>query len=67
MNGVGNKLKIFRMKKGLTIKALADLSKLSAGYICHLEKGTRKNPSIEMMDKIAIALNKSVSEVFFNG
>lgn len=35
------------------------------GYICHLEKGTRNNPSVEVMKSIAKALDAKVSEVFF--
>ncbi|MCL2355476.1 MAG: helix-turn-helix domain-containing protein, partial [Oscillospiraceae bacterium] len=46
---------------------LADLAGVSAGYLCHLERGTRRNPSIEVMDNIAIALDKTIMEVFFSG
>lgn len=60
-----NKLKKIRMEKGLTITKLADLTGISAGYICHLENGSRTNPSIETMEKIAAVLNKSILEVFF--
>jgi len=35
------------------------------GYLCHLENGTRKNPSVEVMEKIAKALNTNVFEIFF--
>lgn len=60
-----NKLKRIRMEKGLTITKLSDLSGVSAGYICHLENGSRTNPSIETMEKIAAVLDKSILEVFF--
>ena len=60
-----NSLEKIRKEKGMTMQKLADLSGLSLGYICHLEKGSRNNPSIETMEKIAKALNKSVAEVFF--
>ena len=61
-----NKIKEYRKKAGLTIKELADKSNVSVGYICHLEKGTRLNPSTEVMEDIAIALNKSIAEIFFS-
>ena len=61
-----NKIKETRKKQGLTLMGLAKKTGISAGYICHLEKGTRKNPSAQMMEKIASALNKSVQEVFFD-
>jgi len=60
-----NKIKETRIKQGLTLMKLAEITGISAGYICHLEKGTRKNPSAQMMEKLALALNKSIYEVFF--
>jgi len=60
-----NKIKQIREEKGITIKKLADLAGISAGYLCHLEKGKRKNPSIEVMNNISNALGKSITEVFF--
>jgi len=61
-----NKIKETRKTRRLTLIELAKITGISAGYICHLEKGTRKNPSAQIMDKIAAALNKSVHEVFFD-
>ena len=60
-----NKIKIIRKQKEITVAELAKSAGISAGYLCHLEKGTRNNPSLEVMEKIAKALNKSVAEVFF--
>lgn len=58
-------IKEIRKSKGITLSRLADLTGISAGYLCHLEKGSRTNPSMEVMNKIAEALNKSVTEIFF--
>ena len=60
-----NQIKKVREEKGLTLLKLSDLSGVSVGYLCHLEKGSRSNPSIEVMEKIAEALNKTIAEVFF--
>jgi len=60
-----NKVKYIRTQKGMTLLQLANLSGISVGYLCHLEKGSRKNPSIEVMEKISKALDKTVTEVFF--
>ncbi len=60
-----NRMKIIRREKGITLTEIANKTGISIGYLSHLEKGTRKNPSIEIMDKIAKVLDKSVSEVFF--
>ena len=61
-----NKIRKYRIKKGLTIKELADKCGVSAGYICHLEKGNRGNPSVEVMENIAIILEESIPEIFFS-
>ena len=60
-----NKLKAIREKKGMTLERLGELTGVSAGYLCHLENGTRKNPSIEVMNNICEALDKTIMEVFF--
>lgn len=60
-----NNLKKIRKSKNLTIKELAEISGVSTGYICHLERGTRKNPSRTVMEKIADALNEPIIKIFF--
>ena len=60
-----NQIRKIREEKGMTLLKLSDLSGVSVGYLCHLEKGSRNNPSIGVMEKISEALNKSITEVFF--
>lgn len=60
-----NQIKKIRNEKGMTLLKLSYLSGISVGYLCHLELGSRNNPSIEVMEKIAKALNASITEVFF--
>lgn len=60
-----NQVKKVREEKGITLVKLSKISGVSVGYLCHLEKGSRKNPSIEIMEKISKALNKSITEIFF--
>lgn len=60
-----NSLRKIRKSKNLTIKELAEISGVSIGYICHLEKGTRKNPSRIVMEKIAKALGEPIIKIFF--
>jgi len=61
-----NKLRNIRKEKGMTLQKMAEITGVSAGYLCHLEKGSRTHPSIEVMEKIANALNKTIFEIFFN-
>ena len=58
-------LRKIRKTKNLTIKELSEISGVSMGYICHLEKGSRKNPSIYVMEKIAEALGEPIIKIFF--
>lgn len=60
-----NKLRYIREQKGITLLDLSKSSGVSVGYLCHLEKGTRNNPSLEVMEKISKALGKTIAEVFF--
>lgn len=59
-----NKIREIREKQGMKQYALAKKTGLSEGYICHLEKGTRDNPTYNVMEKIATALHKEVKDVF---
>ena len=61
-----NNLKNIRKEKGMTLAELAQKSQVSSGYLCHLENGSRNHPSIEVMEKIAKSLNKTIFEIFFN-
>ena len=59
-----NNIKIFRKQKNLTLNELSLKTNISVGYLCHLENGSRKNPSYKTMQKISKALEKEIGEVF---
>ena len=59
-----NNIRKIRIKKGITQTQLAEKVGCSIGYICHLEKGTRKNPSYNVMLKISQVLESDVKDVF---
>ena len=61
-----NRIREIRMEKGMTLEYLSRISQVSIGYLCHLEIGTRTNPSMRIMEKISECLGKSISEIFFN-
>ena len=50
----------------MTLEEMSKIVGISTGYLCHLEKGTRENPSTSIMEKIAKTLNKTIVEVFFS-
>lgn len=59
-----NNIRKIREEEGIKQYALAKMTGLSEGYICHLEKGTRDNPSYNTIVKISKALKRKVQEVF---
>ena len=61
-----NKIRKYRKERKLTLKELDQRSGISAGYLSHLENGSRDNPSVEVMENISIILNRSITEVFFS-
>lgn len=59
-----NNIRKYRIEKGYSLEELANLVDISIGYMCHLERGSRDNPSYAVMKKVSKALNKSISEIF---
>ncbi|MEI2666688.1 helix-turn-helix domain-containing protein [Rossellomorea sp. LJF3] len=56
---VGDKIKILREKRGLTIIELSTKSGISKSYLSSIERGIQKNPSIQVLEKISDALGIS--------
>lgn len=61
-----NRMREIRKEIGMTLEKLSEKTGISVGYLSHLEIGTRENPTICVMDKIAYALGRSMAEVFFS-
>ncbi len=59
-----NKIREIRENKGITQTDLSQLTGLSVVDICHLERGSRTNPSYNTMVIISKALNTDVAVVF---
>jgi len=57
----GSALLYYRQQKGLSLKELEMLTKVSSSYLNRLEKGERSAPSIPIASKIADALNVDLS------
>lgn len=59
-----NNIKPMRQKLGYTLKEVAEKAHISEGYLCHLENGSKGNPSKKVMESIANALHTKVSQLF---
>jgi transcriptional regulator with XRE-family HTH domain len=57
------RLKKLRLRKGLSLQDLADLVESSKAHIWDLETGRSKNPSIELLAKLAKALEASIADL----
>lgn len=56
-------LQDIRKAKGITQQELADSANVPQSYICALEKGRKKNPSVWVVVKIAQTLDTTVDEI----
>jgi DNA-binding XRE family transcriptional regulator len=52
-----------RESKGLTQRDLAARAKVTPGYIAQIELGKKKNPSLDVLKRIAKALGVPVTEL----
>ncbi|OXA83966.1 helix-turn-helix transcriptional regulator [Flavobacterium columnare] len=59
----GQKVKLLREEKSISIEHLANISNVDRNYISDIEKGKR-NLSIEIMEKIIIALGTDFNAFF---
>ena len=60
---VGQRIRNYRMKLGLSQEKLAEMSGCHPTYIGQVERG-EKNATLESIEKIAAALNISLSKLF---
>ena len=60
-----NKIKYFKNKQRVSYAFIAKLSSLSPTYIYLLASDKRKNPSKEVMEKIAEVFGRTVQEIFY--
>lgn len=63
MNDLGTRIKSIREKRRITKSELARLIDVSPAYITMLENGSKKNPSIDILKKIAKILKVPLSEL----
>lgn len=66
MSFLGRKLKELREHVGISQTELSKLTGISNVYISNIENGIKKNPSMELIQKIADALGVSINEFFSN-
>jgi transcriptional regulator with XRE-family HTH domain len=61
--GLDQVIRELREKKGLTQEELAFKAKVTQGYVAQLELGIRKNPSLDVVRRLARALGVRLGEL----
>lgn len=62
VNEFGRLIKRYRLARDMSLRDLGDASDVHYSYIAKLEKGVLDNPSREVVQRLAIALNAPVDE-----
>lgn len=60
---LGEQLRWLRQKKGLSLDQLASAAGISRAYLWKLERTPDVNPSIDLLEKLAAALEVAVTEL----
>lgn len=57
---IGEKVKIYRLKKGMSLSELAERAGVAKSYLSSIERNIQSNPSIQFLEKIASVLDTTV-------
>ena len=61
---IGEVLRVVRIANDMRIKEVSKKSNVSVSYLTELEKNKKNNPSINTLEKICLAHNLNVSDLF---
>ncbi|WP_101842994.1 helix-turn-helix domain-containing protein [Halobacillus sp. Marseille-P3879] len=63
MTGIGERIRVLRLGKGLSVNQFANQSGVSKSYISNIERGVQKNPSLSVMRKMALTLDVPLEDL----
>ncbi len=63
MQSIGRRIKELREASGITRTELAKRANVTRAYVSSLESGSRDNPSLDVLRRLANALKTDVSEL----
>jgi len=58
---IGPRLRTLRAKKNISLSQLAERSRVTKSYLSQIERNICNNPSIEFVEKVAVALNVNLT------
>ncbi|MFS0775398.1 helix-turn-helix transcriptional regulator [Neobacillus sp. 3P2-tot-E-2] len=59
----GNRLKVMRKEKGISLSKLSELTGISKSYLSLIERNIQKNPSIDILGKLARTLEIDIEDL----
>lgn len=59
----GSKLKILRTEKGMSLGKLSERTGISKSYLSLIERNIQKNPSLDILEKLAKTFEVAVEEL----
>ncbi|WLR49009.1 helix-turn-helix transcriptional regulator [Halobacillus litoralis] len=63
MLSIGEKIRVLRVGKGMSVNEFAKKSGVSKSYISNIERDVQKNPSLIIMGKLAKTLDVPLEEL----
>lgn len=60
---IGSNIKEIRKRRGLSLSELSERTGISKSYISNIERNLHQNPSIQILNKIALILNVELEEL----
>jgi XRE family transcriptional regulator, master regulator for biofilm formation len=64
---IGKNIYKIRKKRGMTLSELAERASISKSYLSNIERNLNQNPSIQVMEKIAMVLDVDLKLLLKNG
>lgn len=63
---IGNNISNIRKRRGYTLSELAERAGISKSYLSNIERNVNQNPSVNLIERIAIVLNVDL-KILLNG
>lgn len=57
---VGEKIKMYRLEKGMNMSELAERAGVAKSYLSTIERDIQKNPSVQFLEKVAPVLDTDI-------
>ncbi|MCP3031476.1 helix-turn-helix domain-containing protein [Halobacillus sp. A1] len=67
MATIGERIRVLRLGRDLSVNQFASLSGVSKSYISNIERGVQKNPSLSVMRKLAATLDVPLEDLLTQG